>query len=392
MAFNTTLNTLETFGSSFNTMNASQMNSTIDDQYSNNNNTTGSGGFITKVTADTIRSVINCYLIPPVALFGLIGNILSLIILGGKKMRQFTTNILLAYLAFIDTLLLLIVFMRKVPCLVAKADPITAQNIDYVMLTAPAILELITSRTSNLLSLVICCERCIAVFKPLKVKLWVTPKRMIFSVVAVTVIVIGLAAVDFNYSTVIFYYDNTKNRTVAQLMYQPFFLENQQFFNIYNNVFLTLVLRIFPMILITILTVAIITQVRRRMEWLKDITHATQNTSAENDIQAVTKMLMTIVLIYIICLVPGSISLFISLVDSRFTGRGEFRNTQRAVSSMASFLSVVNSSANFVVYIAMNQKFSDILVQMLCCFRKKHRRSDHGKVESIGTISSTLRS
>ncbi|KAK6189947.1 hypothetical protein SNE40_001907 [Patella caerulea] len=392
MAFNTTLNTLEPCGSSFTTISASQMNSTIDDQYSNNNNTVGSGGFITKVSAETIRSVINCYLIPPVALFGLIGNVLSLIILGGKKMRQFSTNIVLAYLAFIDILLLLIVFMRKVPCLVAKADPITAQNIDYVMLTAPGILEFITSRTSSLLSLVICCERFIAVFKPLKVKLWVTPKRMIFSVVTVTVIVIGLVAVDFSYATVSFYYDNTKNRTLARINYQTFYLENQLFFNIYNNVFLAVLLRILPMFLITIPTVAIITQMRRRMRWLKDITHATQNSNSENDIQAVTKMLMTVVSVYIICNVPGSISIFISLVDRRFTTRGEFGNTKRAVSSMASFLSVLNSSANFIVYIVLNKKFSDILVQMLCGFLKKSRRYDHPKVESVETMSSTLRS
>ncbi|XP_055955276.1 FMRFamide peptide receptor frpr-18-like [Patella vulgata] len=164
------------------TINGSQANSTVDDQHSNNNDVPGSGGFITKVTADVIRSAINCYLLPPVVLFGWIGNVLSLIILGGKKMRQYSTNIVLAYLAFIDTLLLLIAFMRKMPCLVGKADPLTAQTIDYVMLTAPLILELIASRTSSLLSLVICCERFIAVFKPLKVKLWVTPKRMIFSV------------------------------------------------------------------------------------------------------------------------------------------------------------------------------------------------------------------
>ncbi|XP_055957947.1 uncharacterized protein LOC126824500 [Patella vulgata] len=48
---------------------------------------------MTKVTADAIRSVINCYLLPPVALLGLIGNVLSLIILGGKKMRQFISSI-----------------------------------------------------------------------------------------------------------------------------------------------------------------------------------------------------------------------------------------------------------------------------------------------------------
>ncbi|KAK6174899.1 hypothetical protein SNE40_013461 [Patella caerulea] len=368
MAFNTTLHTLEPLGSSFTTMNSSQVNSTIDNLYSNNSNTARSGGFITKDTADAIRSVINCYLIPPVV------------------------NIVLAYLAFIDTLLLLIVFLRKIPCLVAKADPITAQNIDYVMLGAPLILEFITNRTSSLLSLVICCERFIAVFKPMKVKLWVTPKRMIFSVVAVTVIVIGLVAVNFTYLTVSFYYDNTKNRTMARLIYQPFYLKNQQFFNIYNNVFLAVVLRISPMLFITMLTIAIITQMRRRKKWLKDVTHATQNSNTEKDIQAMTKMLMTIIFIYIICLLPGSISITTSLIDRRFTARGEFRNELRAVSSISSLLSVLNSSANFVVYIAMNKKFSDILVQMLCGFRKKHRRGDHGKVESNETTSSTLSS
>ncbi|KAK6192587.1 hypothetical protein SNE40_004031 [Patella caerulea] len=382
-------------------MNTSQVNSTIDDQYASSSNTAGSGGFITKVTADTIRSVINCYLIPPVVLFGLIGNVLSLIILGGKKMRQFSTNILLAYLAFIDALLLLLVFLRKMPCLVAKVDPVTGKNIDYVMLTVPLVLEFITSRISSLLSLVICCERCIAVFKPMKVKLWVTPKRMIFSVAAVTVIVIGLVAINFCFSTVSFYYDTTKNRTMARITYLPFYLNNQQFFSIYNNIFLAIILRIFPTSLILILSVAIITQMYRRKRWLKGVTHATQNEYTENDTQAMTKMLMIIVSIFIVCLLPGSISIIISMIDRRFTARGEFRYELRAVSSISSLFTVLNSSANFVVYIAMNKKFSDILVQMLCGFRKKHGRNDHGKVdsngainkvESNGTISSTLSS
>ncbi|XP_055955258.1 uncharacterized protein LOC126815177 [Patella vulgata] len=162
------------------------------------------------------------------------------------------------------------------------------------MLTAPLILELITSRTSSLLSLVICCERFIAVFKPLKVKLWVTPKRMIFSVVAITVIVIGLLA------------------------------------------------------------------------------------------------LMTIVSIYIVCLLPGSIFLALSLIDKRFSPSGEFGNEFRVASSITTFLEVFNSSANFVVYVVMNKKFSNILVQMLCGFRKKNRRNDHGVVGSNVTLSSTL--
>ncbi|KAK6185246.1 hypothetical protein SNE40_007520 [Patella caerulea] len=389
MAFNTTLNSLETLGSSVTTMNDSQENST-DDQYSNDNNVPGSGGFITQITADVIRSAINCYLLPPIVLLGMVGNIMSLIILGGKKMRQYSTNIVLAYLAFIDTLLLLIAFMRKMPCLVGKADPLTAQTIDYIMLTAPLILELITSRTSSLLSLVICCERFIAVFKPLKVKLWVTPKRMIFSVVSVTVIVIGLLAVDFGLATVSLYYDNTKNRTMARITYQPIYLKNQKFFDFYNSVFLAITLRVLPMILITILTIAIITQIRRRKKWLKDVMHATSNPNTENDMQAMTKMLMTIVSIYIVCLLPGSIFITLTLIDKRFSLRGQFQNEFRVVSSISAFLEVFNSSANFVVYIGMNKKFSNILVQMICGFRKINRRHNQGVIESNVTISSTL--
>ncbi|KAK6183124.1 hypothetical protein SNE40_010660 [Patella caerulea] len=353
-------------------MNDSQVNSTVDDQHSNNYIDAESGGFITKATGDLIRSVISFYLLPPVYLFGLIGNVLSLIIFCWKKMRQCSTNVVLAYLALIDTLFLLISFMRKMSWLIGKADPLTAQTSDNAILTVPVVLELMTNRISSFLSLVICCERFIAVFKPLKVKFWVTSKRIVFALVAVTAFVFGILAVGFGMTTFRKYYDDTKNRTMARLTYKPSNLNNPKNLNAYS-VFITVSLRLLPMFPITILTIAIIAKMHQRKKWLKHVTNATQNANAEDDLQTMTKILMTTVSIYIACNLFGNSFLVLSWIDSRFSIRGEFSIEFRTADFIISFFDVCNSSANFVVYTVMNKKFSSILVQMLRDFRKKIR-------------------
>ncbi|KAK6166916.1 hypothetical protein SNE40_023517 [Patella caerulea] len=344
---------------------------------------------ISKEVADLMKSIIDCYIIPPIVLIGLIGNILSLIILSGRRMRRYTTNIILAYLALIDALFLTTMFLRKMPCLVAKFDAVTAKIIDLIMLAHPLILELIFGRLSCLLSLVICCERFIAVFYPMKVKIWVTPKRICLVLALVTLVVVGYLAVGFTLASNIWYYDDQYNRTMPKWIHEPIYLNNKQFFDAYNFVARPVIFRLLPVSLVILLYVAIILQMRRRKRWLNDVTYSARNTNNETELRSLTKMLMTIVGISIVCVLPGAINTLFMLADDRYRYSGQFRHEFRAFSSLVAVGDIVNSSANFFVLAAQNKMFSAILSKIFCRLRRKATtRSD--TLDLNLTISSNL--
>ncbi|KAK6166919.1 hypothetical protein SNE40_023520 [Patella caerulea] len=332
---------------------------------------------ITKEVADLMKSIIDCYIIPPIVLIGLIGNILSLIILSGRRMRCYTTNIILAYLALIDALFLTTMFLRKMPCLVAKFDAVTAKIIDLIMLAQPLIFEFIFGRLSCLLSLVICCERFIAVFYPMKVKIWVTPKRICLVLTLITLVVVGFLAVGFSLMTNIWYYDDQYNRTMPKWILQPVYLKNKQFFDSYNFIARPIIFRLLPVSLVLILYVAIILQMRRRTKWLNDVTSSTDNSNNETELRSLTKMLMTIVSIFIMCVLPSAINTLFMLADDRYRYQGLFQDEYRAFTSLGTVGDIINSSVNFFVYVAQNKKFSVVLSKMFCRHRTiATRKSD----------------
>ena len=109
-------------------------------------------------------------LIPAFAIFGVVGNVLSLVVLVQHRMRS-TTNVSLAALAVSDLLLLLHSLTYSALRLYGLHDPLgalRASRHSYPVLGAYS--SIVCARITTWLTTMLGVERCIAVYFPIKAK------------------------------------------------------------------------------------------------------------------------------------------------------------------------------------------------------------------------------
>ena len=347
-------------------------------------------GYLSKKTTDDITFAIECITMPIIGVFGIIGNILSLIVLLNRKLRSSSTTVLLIGLAISDCLFLVTMLIRKSTCIISRFDEMLSYEYFVTSFASMYYVNTCFSRVSTLLVAVMSVERVIAVVFPLKVKLVSTKMKM-----AITVVFVYL----FTFAFLSLLLTQTKVEYIAGTPFiksSVFYLENQKFMDIYTQYITVTIFRWLPKVIVVVCNSVIITFLWRRKIPTENAENVSSMSNYPRTQRKVTVMLVTVAIIFVVALLPGDAFLITGLVVDGFEIYGKYNNLFVVLSNVALTFEIINSSINFVIYMVLNKTFSEIYRRLFCCclfgserFVRQKTSKRHG-VYAIGTFNHGL--
>ena len=299
---------------------------------------------------------------PTICLYGLIGNILILIILAQKSMSS-STNIYLSGLAISDTIKLLNDSLYFLTILLMHTDPVAGNRCFGYLYPYAHFFVNLSVCTSAWLTVSVAVERYILVCHPTRSKSLITIARAkIISFMCFFLMTsVALPSV-LRYETVEKQvYRDGKNYTELDVKLTELW-QNQQFVLIYNWV-QSLLRSIIPLFVLIAMNAFIINALRQ--------TRANKRMAQRNRI---TIMLIIVILFFLICITPDAImSAFFNL------GYTESENfLVKGVREITDCLLVVNAAMNFTLYIIFNKIFRE---QFMAVFCKRCHKEDKTSVK-----------
>ena len=231
-------------------------------------------------------------------------------------------------------------------------------------------------KTTGWITAFISLERCLCVLFPLKIKTIVGRRRTIVGIIVIYALTIfPLTGVTFY--TYLFHseFDTRKNRTLVRVTFRnshlSWALTNAVY--IYKLVFLNSIP--FAVILVSAILLAI--RLNRSAEWRmgktntgvkqNEVSFSTDEKAAGKIVKEmrIAKTVLTIAITYIFCGSVSTIRYLIALEWPEFNPFGEYANHFKFSSRVELFLSLINSSVNFIIYYNMGTKFRATVRQMV---------------------------
>ena len=285
-----------------------------------------------------------------VVILGLIGNILTIVILSQRAMRS-STNYYLSALAVCDSIVLIstafLIGLPGIPNMSGYMSYVFAYVVSYFYPLA-----LIAQTATIWLTVSFTVERYIAVCHPLKAASMCTISRAKIVIIGVS---LGSSLYNiprwFDYQPVSNWNPST-NETVV-IPERTEFSQNHIYLQVYFSWLYVPIMCIVPLLVLSILNTFLILAVRKSQRQRKDMN---VKQSRENN---VTIMLVTVVIVFIICQVPALVYNIAFAIDNAYVN-----NTfgYQVLSNIRNFLVNFNSAINFLLYCALGQKFRRIFL------------------------------
>ncbi|CAG5124031.1 unnamed protein product [Candidula unifasciata] len=311
---------------------------------------------------DLLHVFINCFMVNIMCAFGIVGNCINIAVLCQHGFRE-TTNIILFSLSVSDLMYCLVVPITKLRFVImffSEAVAITAQTFGTVYLFMPKFVYLASSFTYVS---IIAVERFVAVFFPFHVTKIFSRHNMrtlVLSVPIVTAIALIPTFFALTYEWVL---DPRFNITVATMKYTEFYLTYHSIIDSYAWVGLSNGFCATSLIVVVTCCIAIGIKLIRAVVKRKEMTQR----AATKD--KAVKMLVTVCVVYIAIATP------IVTLYSYFQPAFIFTSSlYELVDSIGVFLSCINASANFVIYVTMSEKFANTYRRLLSCSGELYRR------------------
>lgn len=327
-----------------------------------------------------IRRICEVWLSIPIAVGGIVGNVLSLIVLCHHK-QILTTTLVLQALAIADTLVLVFtLFLRSFRYV---GIPGYDEMLPYVFPWAfPTMYQI--RLVDTWLTVLLTVDRYIAVCHPLHAQHLCTIRRT-YVIIIVTVAAVTLFCVPryFEYERV--------DKSVAPTGFRATALMANQAYAIgYGIIAFFVVMYLVPMTMLTVLNGWILVALRRSQNMRNSTLgvhqgastasgasgarRAGNSSSAAASTRTVTLIAMTIVLICIVCNVTAMAAHIIYSLTTAFRQKlGFLEHYRRHLANYSNVLITLNSAINFVVYCAFSRKFRNVFMRVFL------RRRPHSK-------------
>lgn len=307
-----------------------------------------------------LNAVVNGVLTNIVVVLGLIGNLLTIIILSQRAMRS-STNYYLSALAIWDSVVLictlLLIGLRPLPNMDGFEHNVHPYIVSYVYPLA-----LIAQTATIWLTVSFTVERYIAVCHPLKAASMCTISRAKIVIMGVS---LGSAIYniprwfEFRPRVVEIESPDPNTTELMTIVIRTKFSQNAVYLEVYFSWLYVPIMCIVPLLVLSILNTFLILAVRRSKRQRKDMN---VRQSRENN---VTIMLVTVIFVFIICQVPALVYNLAYAINMKHVTT-DFG--YHVLSIFRNFLVSLNSAINFILYCALGQKFRRIFIHTF--FRK----------------------
>ncbi|GFO02067.1 chemosensory receptor a [Plakobranchus ocellatus] len=312
-----------------------------------------------------------------IGIMGIIGNILTIVVF---IKLGFSETIHMSYLALavsdlcaiITTIWCGICYSPLIEILLNRFRIVTELNL-FANFTCfwP---HLAFSKTTALITAWISLERCLCVVFPIKVKLIIT--RSVTKIVLLVIFITGCGPVVFAYTgrKSEWRFDPMQNQTRFYMFknaVKDLNLLNRLAFSLYSTVY-----PVFSWVSVIVCTTFLIIKLRQSASWRKrNVTAPSNDTIYRNQTQErgisvkanrITKTVVAVAIIFIVCSFPISISVFFSSLMREFSLSGRLRYLVSLNASIILVPSEINSSVNIIVFTVMGTRFRSTLFKILC--------------------------
>jgi hypothetical protein len=304
---------------------------------------------------------INGVLLNLVGVLGILGNILSMVILSRPQMRS-SINYLLIGLARCDTMLLLTsVLLFGIPAIY----PYTGYFFYYYYYIYPTISPYMfpiatTSQTASVyLTLTVTLERFVAVCHPLRARALCTYGRARIYVVVIIAFALLYNMSRFWEVKVREYPDDQYGKILCLMASE--LRENSDYINIYIHWLYLVFIYFIPFVSLAFFNTMIYKQVRKANRERQRLSR-----TEKREIGLAT-MLFCVVIVFFLCnilaLVTNILEAFYSIIDDYLV-------------KTSNLLVTINSSVNFIIYVIFGEKFKRIFLLLFCKKRVGHESPD----------------
>ena len=308
-----------------------------------------------------IRTVTYCVIWPIIIFPGIIGNVLSLIVIRNTETSS-TTAKFLTSLAVADTLHLIVKGTQMVFTWGFMFWP--HQYITWKLSTHPVLfLSLLPDRISKGITVAIVSDRVIALTAPLRYKIICRPMRITSIIVMVFVVMVSTSLPSI-VDVFMFHFTSLKNRTIHTnigTLYRSHISQSS-----WKPIHLMVNFLLFdcmPIPIVFVGNIIIIFSLRKR-----DIMASTTcEVKRQRKLQErkLTKLLLTISMLFFFLTGPSIVYrvFFVARISPSAIIAVIFGNLHQT-------LSLSNNAINFVVYVVMNKKYREGYVAIICCSRR----------------------
>ncbi|KAH9505015.1 hypothetical protein Btru_061433 [Bulinus truncatus] len=265
-----------------------------------------------------------------VALLGLAGNVLNIIILYRHRTDSSTTNIVLRSLAVADILYLISSPVANITIYLDLLDPVMsviAQTYLFCYGLLFSSLFLVSSMTHIV---VIAVERVLAVYFPLKVSCWVTPKRMTVISLCAHVFWYPLWLPLFFIAEITWVESNALNRSIPIPTFTKFYENNLQTFEWFHRyVVLAIVGPVYStLVLICCLAIGVKLYLANRNRLKLASFHNSERSVLKSVNVKVVRMLVVVCVVYLVASLPSTLFKVFEVTNTSFMVDDLKRNLQ----------------------------------------------------------------
>ncbi|KAK2144940.1 hypothetical protein LSH36_717g00003 [Paralvinella palmiformis] len=302
---------------------------------------------------------IELYLISFIGIVGILGNIVSIIVLRQDKERR-QTLLLLQVLAVSDALYLLSALLRY-PVKYLMYD---VSQYHRIQLYVYPLLKMFQTITIWMMVLVT-VDRFIYVCRPLQAQdIFNQTSRRTF---AVLVFVFGsLYSLPRFLDRCLITYQVCDNRTLTGVIYKPMF-NNAYYYNIYRYAMHLVFLYLGPLVTLCVMNTRLIVTIRRSRQLHREMrvkghyvgtAGAGYTSQTENN---ATLVLIIIILVFIVCETPELILRILIVLDQHVDSISAISPAFYRFNTMSALFMVINCSINFFIYFLFGKRFRYIL-------------------------------
>ena len=315
------------------------------------------------VTKDTNNCILFKFMIGTVGIgflvaFGLVGNVLSFIVLFKQRSTSASILILLA-LSTVDSIFIVLMFILKsVPAFVAFSGLLTGFNYyyPYFFVYGWPLVPSVSTMTA-FITLLMAIHRFVAVCKPFNLKTIASVRQTQFQIACVFAF-----AIIFNIPFFFVYSLHTVSSPETNATYSVWRTRDLQnnfyFYLIYVVVGHYVVILICPFITLLIITIKLIRELRRAARARSDM--STKAGSHNKQADEITPALIGILIVYFICQIPVFIRRLTAMVFPKDDRDCSFDVYAEDINA---FLMVFSSSVNFVIYNTVSKSFRETLAK-----------------------------
>ena len=314
------------------------------------------------------------YVMICVALFGLPGNILTIIIYVKIGLSE-SINISTCALGVSDILAVSFITWNAI-CFIPAFLQLDVRFIpsEIVVFTGGATSEMFGATTAWVTAY-ISCERCLCVVFPLKIRHIITRQRSVL--IIITIFTINIVSSLTTYLTVynfVVTYDVEKNKTVLGLKLTNS-SEADALYN-FNFVFSSVFMNLLPLAFILVFSITLVIHMKRNALWRLQAANETVNptniNSSDNRAQRkymadmrVSKTVLTVSVASCILGFLYAVRSLMAAVVPGFQPMQTYGAEYKLSSRLLLLVSEINSSMNFAIYYKMGSKFRGTLRHLL---------------------------